>query len=226
MKKKGFTLAEVLVAMVVLGVVAVVAIPLFTEAKYDKETAAKLNVAHTILSNATEMAEINSGKIDDDALETRTAHDVFIDFYRNNIKLNTACENDNSGNCWTPTKDFFQKGMASGGDKYGITGTVKTGFAMQDGMNVTMTKVQGLDERFGVDTKDKYSIVFMVDVNGNKEPNTMGQDVFAFVLDSKGRVVPAGKDNDSANCQRGCDLDDDYWDCTASVLVNGKRNYM
>ena len=37
MKKKGFTLAEVLVAMVVLGVVAVVAIPLFTEAKHERK---------------------------------------------------------------------------------------------------------------------------------------------------------------------------------------------
>ena len=40
MQKKGFTLAEALVAMVVIGVVAIVAIPLFVEAKHDKETAA------------------------------------------------------------------------------------------------------------------------------------------------------------------------------------------
>ena len=226
MQKKGFTLAEALVAMVVSGVVAIVAIPLFVEAKHDKDTAAKLNIAHTILANATEMNEISYGKITDKELENRTTQDIFVDFYRNNIKIITACKEDNSGNCWTPTKDFFQKGQTTDANKYGIGNTVHTGFVMQDGMNVSMTKVQGIDDKFGVETNSDYSVIFLVDVNGHKEPNTMGQDVFAFVLDSKGRIVPAGKDNDSANCKRGCDLDDDYWDCSARVIKEGKRDYM
>ena len=98
MQKKGFTLAEALVAMVVIGVVAIVAIPLFVEAKHDKETVAKLDIAHTILANATEMNEISYGKITDKELENRTTQDIFVDFYRNNIKIITACKKENTGN--------------------------------------------------------------------------------------------------------------------------------
>ena len=226
MNKKGVTVAELLIAMVVLGLVAIAAIPIFVATKQDKETTAKLQLAQSILSNATEMSEIHYGKLNDEQLETRTSNDIFVDFYKNNLKLNYVCKEDSSEKCWAPTKDFFEKSKAAGGDKYGIVGTVHTGFTLQDGINVTMTKVEGVDEKFGIETKDKYSVIFMVDVNGNQEPNAIGKDVFAFILDSRGRIVPAGKDNDSANCKQGCDLDDDYWDCSAKVIVEGKRSYI
>ncbi len=226
MKKYGFTLAEILITFVVIGVVAVMAIPLFIEAKQDKETTAKLSLAQTILANATEIAAVNQGKITKNELANYSSQEIFDIFYKKNIKTANSCSEDNSETCWTQTKDFFQKNIAPDGNKYGIAGTVHTGFTMQDGMNVTLTKVKELDERFGIETKDEYSVVFMVDTNGNKEPNAIGQDVFAFVLDSQGKIIPAGSHNDSSNCQRGCDFDDDYWDCTARVLKEGKRKYL
>lgn len=226
MKKYGFTLAEILIALAILGVIAVMSIPLFVEAKQDKETASKLSLAQTILSNATELAGVNQGKITENELNNYSAQELFDNFYKNNIKTAISCTEDNSDNCWATTKDFFQKNIAPDGNKYGIAGTVHTGFTMQDGINVTMTKVSELDERFGIETKDEHSVVFMVDTNGNKEPNAIGQDVFAFILDSQGKIIPAGSHNDSANCQAGCDLDDDYWDCTARVLKEGKRKYL
>ncbi len=226
MKKFGFTLAELLIAFGVLGVVAVLAIPTFVQAQQDKEVAAKLSLAQSVLSNATEMGELNNGKLTDSTLATLSEKDIFNTYYKKTLKLNTFCSEDSSETCWTPTSDFFGKTKASGGDTFGITGTVHTGFVLQDGMNVTMTKVKGLDEKFGIETKDEYSLVFMVDINGAKEPNTIGKDVFAFVKESQGRIIPAGKHNDSFNCRKGCDLDDDYWDCSAKVLLDGKRSYM
>lgn len=226
MKKSGFTIAELLIAVAVIGVVAVMAIPTFVHAKQDKEVAAKLNLAQAILSNATEMAQLNNGKLTNSDLEKMTEKDIFNTFYKNTLKLTAFCSEDTSETCWSQTSDFFGKSKATGGDILGITGNVHTGFVLQDGMNITMTKVQNLDEKFGIDTKDEYSIVFMVDINGEKSPNAIGQDVFAFIMNKKGQIIPAGKDNDSANCQKGCDLDDDYWDCSAKVLQDEKRNYI
>ena len=226
MKKHGFTLAELLITILILGVVAVMAIPVFIQTQQDKEVVAKLNLAQSILSNATEMSELNNGKITDIELEKSTAKDIYNEYYKKTLKLNKFCSEDSSGDCWTPTTDFSGKNPATDGNQFGIVGTVHTGFALQDGMNVTMTKVQNIDDKFGIETDDEYSIVFMVDVNGSKAPNAMGQDVFAFVLESNGRIVPAGEDNNSSNCNRGCDLDDDYWDCTAKVLKEEKRSYL
>lgn len=226
MKKLGFTIAELVIAVGVMGIVAVMAIPTFVKAQQDKEVAAKLNLAQSILSNATEMGELNNGKLTDSELANLSEKDIFNIYYKKTLKLNTSCSEDSSGTCWTPTRDFFENTNAAGGETFGITGTVHNGFVLQDGMNVTMTKVQGLDEKFGIETKDEYSLVFMVDINGAKAPNAMGKDVFAFVKESQGRIIPAGKHNDSFNCRKGCDLDDDYWDCSAKVLLDGKRNYM
>lgn len=226
MKKHGFTLSEVLITLAILGIVAVLAIPILMQAQQDKEVAAKLSLAQSLLANATEMAELNTGKIANVDFSNRTAKDIYNDYYKNTLKITKFCSEDSSGDCWTPTKDFFSKTLAAGGNTFGITGTVHNGFILQDGMNVTITKVDELDDKFGIELNDEAAVVFMVDINGSKAPNSMGQDVFAFILDKNGKIIPAGTDNNSSNCNRGCDLDDDYWDCSAKVLKEEKRDYI
>ena len=120
---------------------------------------------------------------------------------------------------------FINDSLADGGAKYGITGNSNNSFILQDGMSVTLTKTNEIDDQLGVFSSLPTSIVFMVDVNGHGNPNQMGKDVFAFVLNEYG-IIPAGSDNDSGNCQKGSDLSDDYWDCSAKVLNDGKRDYM
>ena len=92
-------------------------------------------------------------------------------------------------------------------------------------MNITLTKVKEIEEKFGIESSLDNSVIFMTDVNGSKGPNKLGYDVFAFILNENG-IMPAGSDNNSGNCQKGSDLSDDYWDCSARVLEEEKRKYI
>ena len=81
------------------------------------------------------------------------------------------------------------------------------------------------EDKFGTESKLPMSLVFMVDVNGHTGPNAIGKDVFSFVLTDNG-LLPGGTDNFSANCTKGNDLNDDYWDCCSKVISDKTRDYM
>lgn len=67
---------------------------------------------------------------------------------------------------------------------------------------------------------------FYVDVNGDKKPNTLGRDVFQFVVTKeKGLLIPAGTDNDSAKCTVDNKSREAGIDCAAKVLREGKISY-
>lgn len=63
--------------------------------------------------------------------------------------------------------------------------------------------------------------VFWIDTNGDKNPNTIGRDIFAFVLTKKG-LVPAGIDSDDCTTNKTIHSGAT---CTAKVLAEGKIDY-
>lgn len=58
-------------------------------------------------------------------------------------------------------------------------------------------------------------LVVAVDVNGKSRPNTLGKDVFMFVLTDKG-FVPSGADNKGIYCDDKSS--NNNWDCTSKAL--------
>ena len=59
--------------------------------------------------------------------------------------------------------------------------------------------------------------VLFVDVNGKKNPNTIGKDTFSFFLQPN-RIIPIPEDD--------CHLNAYGWGCSASIIQNGKLNYL
>ena len=86
-------------------------------------------------------------------------------------------------------------------------------FTLTDGMNVLVNVFSQavIQDEFGVKV-DGTSVVFIVDVNGDRRPNRVGSDIFAFVLRDE-TIVPAGEDS-TYNCNTaGLGLA-----CTARVM--------
>lgn len=222
--KKGLTFAEFLIALTVIGVVAVLAIPVFMKIQQDKDIVSRLEASRSTIAQATKMAETQIAALEDWDLTDMETPEIFDFYYKPYINFGENCTGK-SQKCWTTTYNFRGEDKAEGGAKYGITGNAPVSFILSDGINVTMTKTKNLEEKFGVESDLPTTIVFMVDVNGNKKPNRIGQDVFAFVLTSNG-LMPAGTDSNSGSCERDSNLNDDYWDCSAKVLNDGKRDYI
>ena len=98
-------------------------------------------------------------------------------------------------------------------NELGIGGNIVT-FTLNDGTNVDLDYWSKSDiiKNFGVE-KDLFdnTLSIFVDVNGDKKPNMLGRDVFAFILTQKG-LIPAGNDNKSKNCKTT------GYDCTAKYI--------
>lgn len=98
---------------------------------------------------------------------------------------------------------------------------------LEDGMTVTFDVFSNPKSEFGVDIKGPV-LVFFVDVNGEKNPNRFGRDIFAFVLDVEhNTVLPAGRDNDSEMCSQSANVSNNWAgiDSAAKVLREDKISY-
>ena len=152
------TLAETLIVMGIIGVVAALTLPNLNSSTGEKEKVAKLQKIYSNLQDAFGRAEavygpydewfINDGN-DDDKKAKRTFERI-TEF----MKYSKACT-------VTDCSAVFDKGGTSGGD---YSGTAKYNVILADGSTVGFL-----------------SYAVLVDIDGlNKGPNTAGKDFFKF----------------------------------------------
>lgn len=218
--RKSFTLSEVLIAIVVIGVIAAVALPVVTASYPDRMYIPALKKNFSVMSNAFNLSkkyeyidytDWNRADGNVDAL--------YNDYLILKKYLYVIRECKDTAGCWSKEKTKDPSGeVSSSATEKGIGSSIVT-FTLNDGTNVCLDYWSKSDviQLFGVSEnllEDTLSI--WVDVNGDKKPNKMGKDVFSFILTKEG-VVPSGKDNNSANC------DSSGFDCSAKFLKNDYR---
>ena len=96
-KKSGFTLAEVLVTLMIIGVIAAMTIPSLQEDARRRGYVAGCKKAYSTITNAVTLTEQNEGPL-------RTWNwndpDEIIDNVRKNLNLQEYCGEDKSKNCF------------------------------------------------------------------------------------------------------------------------------
>lgn len=166
--KKGFTLAEVLITLVIIGVIAAITVPTLIT-KYQKEqTVTRLKKAYSSLAQTTNRAIADYGPIStwdigqqfnpDDAL---AFFNKYVVPYLNVMKKPTKSTEGN----WDK-QFYFLNGTPMLYDDTEIR------FYLNDGTSVTAHLNPVNDE-----TK---RAVLRIDINGDKKPNKFGKDIFQF----------------------------------------------
>lgn len=177
--KRGFTLAEVLITLSIIGVVASLALPSLSSGHVKQQAAVSLSKAFSNLINSNSIALVESGGTD-----LQTIAPVGSTLYYDTIKgaLKTVPV--------TLTKTY----KTYTGDAFSDITTRSSAFATYDGITFieggtisTNKNSSGLDKY-----NDRYYTIY-VDTNGNiKGPNVLGRDLFVFYVDTKGEVIPLG----------------------------------
>lgn len=218
MKKLAFSLAEVLIALVIIGIVAAITLPVLT-ANYREEAAkAALKKNYSILTQAFNLAY--GYDYDDFRDWNHSRSSEFLgkayDSLSKYLYISKTC--GHTVGCFERTK--AKNGQyATHSSEYGFSNSEPFNFILNDGTAISLdfwynSSVIGL----GVENKlldANANLVIGVDINGSKKPNVSGIDVFAFVLTENG-LVPAGYDNNSRNCNnKSVNLN---YDCTAKYL--------
>lgn len=231
--KKAFTLAEVLITLGIIGVVAAMTLPSVIGNYQKKQTAVQLSKFYTVMQQAIRMSEIDNGSVKywDFAIGGNEHTEIFVDKYlKPYIKVIKE---------YSPSD--FPKDMhytclnGKNCDSYGEATTNNPKLVLADGtMIIAADLVDSLpDETDGTITS---AINFIVDLNGFKKPNKYGRDVFAFSIQSSKGFVPAGvgytsaisgsKDYDrdwiiNGGNNRGCNKNQHGFYCAALIMIDG-----
>lgn len=186
--KKAFTLAEVLITLGIIGVVAALTIPTLVNNYRKKQFETGLKKEYSVLLQALDMYKQDNEtplkKEDTDQL-----HAEFKNKIKPYLKILVDCGDDQAGvykgQC-VKTGNFTQD------KKYTYktySGNIAKEDLFDDGQIILNDGSHLLFENMG----NGYNVFVSIDVNGYKKlPNKWGEDVFTFQLMNDGKLLPMG----------------------------------
>ena len=215
--KKGFTLTELLMALTIVGVLAVLTVPILIN-----------NFQNRLFATQIKNFSAEIEQFAQDQLITHKTRDLMDTDFGEPSKLLTdghfsivkICTAENSlTDCW--------KIAATGKDKV----TYKKLNGNSVGLDAGLTMILKNGVMFCYGTMDN-NLRIIVDVNGNDKPNITGRDLFAFYLTPKGHVVDydyilnSGSDINTkiSNC-RTEKTHSPQWCYSALISNNWKMDY-
>ena len=164
---RAFTLAEVLVTLGIIGVVAAMTMPSLIVNYQKQQTVTRLKKSYNILYQTLvrNEADDNDIIIDASAPTIQTSIDYVETYLTPYMQIIKKCGTGTTGEC-----EFNAKGL--------------NGSTMSEieNCNNTSTKIflnDGVEIMPCITTNANY-MQFYIDINGNKKPNVVGKDVFAF----------------------------------------------
>lgn len=225
----GFTLAEVLIVIGIIGLIADMTIPTLHQNITEKVTITKLQKIHSTFESAIRLAQIDNGPIETWDLvgegEPQGALNL-LNILANYLIINKNC------NFEPGCRPDFYYSISGTKNTVGYTG-VGTSAILSDGASIYIeTKSANCTEVYGNTTalKNNCATVF-VDINGLSVPNKSGVDFFGFNITKSG-VIPRGiADDMKYNFEEYCNKKGDSTTsngtgCTAWVLYNGNMDYL
>lgn len=220
MKKNAFTLAETLVTLAIIGMVAAMTIPPLVNSYNKTVNQVKLRKVYAILAQIAQRAVAEYGDmtyLDFYDGSSDKVQEWYLTYFKPNLKVAKECF-DESG-CWPESVTHLNGDSVSNSSARGIGGNIVT-FQTIDGIlyNIDGNIPSDLDAQFGIDS-DIDGLVVYVDLNGNKKPNVIGKDIFVFVYTYKG-FVPAGNDRTKEFVAQDCSKDGSGMMCASNIARN------
>jgi len=235
MRKYAFTLAEVLITLAIIGIVAAITIPSIVASHQKRELETQFAKTYRTLEQVISLAIAEHGDLSTwEWKDSYTAQekDVFIKKYFlpyfNTMKFCSAGRTKSE--CF-PIVHKYMSGL--GWDNEDVS-KQNPQVILADGTSINFAL-------FGNYSAHKRVMSFDVDLNGIKKPNELGKDLFGFNLfATTGEFAPQGSipngavcDNPSKPCNRytyeqilnNCKAGA-AWACAARVVAEGfKMNY-
>lgn len=233
MEKRAFTLAEVLITLGIIGVVAAMTLPTLITKYREQVTMHQLEKAYNTMSRGYEMA-VNGeeGTPDTWGLTGEKLQDptIILTILSRYIKQLKIC--NKAAGCW-PNVRYIQKNGTLG---VNINTSSSYGKAIiNDGMLMYVWSDHMANCEGNRGTTQEFQSVcatLTVDVNGYKLPNRFGEDTFSFVMTKYG-IYPQGSQADllasmTASCKDAGDNTSatNGLGCTAWVVINKNLDYL
>jgi len=210
--KKGFTLAEVLITLTIIGIVSAISIPSLTSAVQEKAFNAQRKALHARLAAA--VSQMTTVVVPDSpTLEYDNISETFIVEKLNKVyKIKSVCSSSNLAACGIPEKVTpFNDGSSfdlpntfaglsrthlssAPGSHYRNGNSLSAAFKTANGESVAVyaNPFCSSPSNAGEFSDNDACINFVYDVNGSEGPNKIGKDVgFITVFNSRESDVVA-----------------------------------
>ena len=231
--KKAFTLAEVLITLGIIGIVAAMTLPTLVQKNNEKVTITKLKKIYSSLNQSFKMATLD-GSTPQDWLTGQTPHtkeagEEIAKRLKQHLKIASDCSkmSDNSS-CW-PKDIKLLKNSEHWTAGVG-TGLQSSTFSTADGYFIDIDVYSSDCSTVSTWRGNKGGYIcahVWVDTNGNTKPNTLGRDIFLFYISNKG-IEPSGTmfEVDNRNPFYKSCINSWGAGCTAWVLYNENMDYL
>lgn len=183
--KKAFTLAETLITLAIVGIIASITIPALVSQTNNKELELAFKRNYDQLYRATELIRMDHKM----SMKNLCNDNVCLrDLYLSKMSGVKACINGVDGQCWHLGGEWYTKtGTPLTGSESSMGGIIFPNGAMAVFLN-TSKDCTGTSE--GVVDPIRCGRI-RIDNNGLKGPNKMGYDIFDFHI-LEHRIVPRG----------------------------------
>ncbi len=193
-KRFGFTLAEVLITLAIIGVVAVLTVPTLITNNQEKGWNTASTVFEAKLEQALKVMNTQG------TLAGYTTTRAFVDELSNHLKIVKVCDNDKLTDCFSD-KVYWGGGEAApeevdittvktaknfGQDKWSID-TEVLGFQLNNGtMGLIAYNPDCTQNQFSNEIEGTDCVAVLYDTSGFSKPNTSGKDIGAIHVESLG----------------------------------------
>ena len=177
--KKGFTLAEVLITLVIVGVVAALTIPTLVNKYREQALKSQFKKAFSTLSQAVYKTEMNDFYgyakcfCNGDGCYSLTLSDCenFYDALAKNLQVQKVCMgNSKSEGCVPQYQSYYLSTSSCSGYNEDFVNNRNYSYVLSDGLIIN---VHGGTSFFPM---------MLVDINGHKGPNAYGKDLFSLAI--------------------------------------------
>lgn len=211
MKKFGFTLAEVMIALALIGVIASLTIPTFVANSRNRANASKLATTVSAVENA--FTSMIASEAANDLTETRYGSEPTEINLGRFLKLSGT---DTMAGLYGENTPFVTLNRTA------TALPVSNIYKMKNGA-VLFFNAANVDP--AEDDSHPGSIgQLTIDVNGSALPNVWGRDVFFFRIGNDGILYPAGGEKfelmDDNGANMSCEGNNKNQGCTARLIEN------
>lgn len=190
--KLAFTLAEVLITLGIIGIVAALTLPNLIVDYQKKQTSAQLKKAYSTFAQALAKSQYdNEASINWTTTEPSSTYqenyEYFEKYWMPYFKIIKICKTYSE--CGYEKPGFANLLEKTNFIYYGQSRSVPA-FIYGDG---TYAYIRPYSYNSTEDNKQRLQLI-LIDLNGPKKPNIMGKDVFQFEIDiNKGNIAGYGK---------------------------------
>ncbi len=213
--KRAFTLAEVLITLGIIGVVAAMTIPTLISNYKKSVVESQLKKVNSTLAQVFVRSEFENGQMGNMVASPENAEKFFVNYWKPYLKISKMCET--YSDCGYDSNFAFVKPDGTRDDLVVIHGS-RRAFIGMDGF-IYIVCLYTVSDATGLPKSD--TSIIIVDLNASAPPNKFGQDVFVFEYVSGKSVFPRRSGYTDEEIKADCSATGRGLACAELIRRNG-----